>query len=250
MKLKLQWPLKDIYIIQRFGKDPATYSQLGIKGHNGIDFRAPHGTSIYASHDGLASYQVDSSGGHGVVVITNQEFEGTDGVSSLWKTIYWHMVDGLKEPKLKSPIADKTGFIPVKQGELIGYADNTGFSKGDHLHFGLKPVAKGENWGTYFNVEQNNGYGGAVDPEPYLPSISVPFPRIMKMGDTSDDVSKLQSFLLRKKFIGPIYTGFGTYGPRTRDAVKKYQISKGIKDNGGIQCGELTLKALNQDYDL
>ena len=75
---------------------------------------------------------------------------------------------GSKEPKYQSPIADKTGFVKVNNGDLIGYADNTGASTGSHLHYGLKPVAKGEGWGTYYNLEQKNGYNGAVDPQPYF----------------------------------------------------------------------------------
>lgn len=166
MKLKLLPPLKVMIVVQKFGnKNPALY---GTSGHNGIDLHAPHGTPIYASTDGFISYQVDSGGGHGLVLITDKEYEGLDGKSSLWKTIYWHLPDPLKEPNLASPFADKTGFTKVKAGDLIGYVDNTGKSTGDHLHFGLKPVAKGENWGTYFNTKQKNGYNGAVDPEPYL----------------------------------------------------------------------------------
>lgn len=78
------------------------------------------------------------------------------------------MVDGLKEPKFASPLMGKTGFTKISNGDLIGYADNTGASTGDHLHFALKPCAKGEDWGTFYNVLQNNGYGGAIDPTPYF----------------------------------------------------------------------------------
>ena len=38
---------------------------------------------------------------------------------------------------------------------------------GSHLHFGLKPQLKGENDWTWYNVEQNNGYNGSIDPAPY-----------------------------------------------------------------------------------
>ena len=80
MKLKLIYPLNPpVVITQVFGNVHPFYTNLGFKGHNGIDFRAPHGTPIYATHDGYASYQVDSGGGHGVVVITDKEFEYLDG---------------------------------------------------------------------------------------------------------------------------------------------------------------------------
>lgn len=172
MKFELKFPITPVFFNQKFGENAnPLYAKEGLPGHNGIDFRASHGQPVFASHDGLASFQVDNSGGHGVVIVTDQQFDYLD-TQSYFKTIYWHLCDGLKEPKYQSPIADKTGFVPVKCGDLIGYADNTGASSGDHLHFGLKPVAKGEDWGIWFNVEQKNGYLGAIDPMPYLPSLT------------------------------------------------------------------------------
>ena len=93
MKLELASPLKVFKITQKFGNsNPALYGNVG---HNGLDLYAPHGTPIYASHDGFASYQVDGGGGHGVVVITDKMYTyGTEEV--FFKTIYWHMVDPLK----------------------------------------------------------------------------------------------------------------------------------------------------------
>lgn len=173
MKLQLSYPIDKIngtiLINQKFGANATNiYAAQGMPGHNGIDFYANHGTPVYATHDGMASFQIDGDGGHGVVIITDKEYEGVDGISSYWKSISWHLCDGLKEPKYQSPIADKTGYVKVSNGDLIGYADNTGTSTGDHLHFGLKPVAKGEDWGTWANIQQNNGYYGAVDPMPYF----------------------------------------------------------------------------------
>jgi hypothetical protein len=53
-------------------------------------------------------------------------------------------------------------------------ADNAGFSTGDHLHFGLKPefVQEEQPW-TRYNVEQDNGYMGAISPAPYFSKLSV-----------------------------------------------------------------------------
>lgn len=168
MKLQLSYPLNEVIYTQMFGNPDKMYLDMGMKGHSGVDFLAYHGEPVYATHDGFATYQIDSAGGHGVVVITDKELDDVNGNPSLWKTIYWHLVDGLKEPKFKSPFMDKTGFTPVKNGELIGYADNTGLSSGDHVHFALKKVAKGEAWGTFFNLDQQNGYFGAENPVPYF----------------------------------------------------------------------------------
>ncbi len=172
MKLILNYPVRPIYINQSFGSPSPVYTNEGLKGHNGIDFMASHGQPIYASHDGQATFQIDSGGGHGVVLVTNEKFDYLD-TQAYFKTIYWHMCDGLKEPQFMSPIADKSGFVPIKEGDLLGYADSTGLSTGDHLHFGLKPVQPGENPGNWSNVSQTNGYFGAIDPQPYLIDLEV-----------------------------------------------------------------------------
>jgi hypothetical protein len=251
MKLQLANPLKFMQINQKFGQNANNfYRRQGMPGHNGIDYFAPHGTPIYASHDGFASYQVDNAGGHGVVIITDKEYEDVNGELTYWKTIYWHLVDFLREPQYKSPIADKTGFVKVKTGDLIGFANNTGQSTGSHLHFGLKPVAKGENWGTWYNTEQNNGFYGAVDPAPYMNTPKEVFTRIMRRGQENQDIIKLQSFFLRTGYMKPISRGFGVYGPATQAAVKQFQIDNGIKHNNGVQVGTATLQALNKKYDL
>lgn len=251
MKLQLSYPTKKVYINQGFGKNNLTvYKDQGMNGHNGIDFMAPHGTPIYASHDGYASYQVDGAGGHGVVLITDKEYEYGDG-QCYFKTIYWHMVDFLREPQYKSPIADKTGFTFIKRGEVIGYANNTGQSTGSHLHFGLKPVVRGEHWGTWYNLESQNGFYGSIDPKPYLPQETIiEFTKWMKRGDENEEVQKLQAFFLRTGRMKPILKGFGYYGPATQMAVKQFQIDNGIVHNNGYQAGPKTLLALNLKYEI
>lgn len=197
MKLQLSYPLNYISFNQKFGNQDEKYTNMALGGHNGIDFYATNGTPVYATHDGYASYQVDNSGGHGVVIITDKEYESVDGVNSYWKTIYWHLCDPLKQPQYKSPIQDKTGFVKVSNGDLIGYADNTGFSTGSHLHFGLKPVAQGENNWVWYNTEQNNGYKGAVDPMPYFDGST---PKVIH--NLTTQVSILQKIVdLLKNFI-------------------------------------------------
>ncbi len=102
-----------------------------------------------------------------MVVITNDKFDYLDD-QAYFKTIYWHFCDPIKEPKFASPLSTG-GAKPVKKGDLLGYADSTGFSSGDHLHFAVKPVAKvGENLFTWGPLDPNNGYNGCVDPMPYF----------------------------------------------------------------------------------
>jgi len=244
MKLTLKHPLKDIYINQGFGKNATdVYAKLGLKGHNGIDYRAPDGTPCYSAHDGRVTYAgYDGAGGLTVVIRTEQEFEDVNGKPSHWKTIYGH----LKKDTLKV-----TGGQQVKAGQHIADCDNTGLSTGPHLHFGLKPIYRGEQDWQWDNLEQNNGYFGAVDPAPYFDFEYKVFSKIIKQGERGQDVISLQAFLVRKGFlVMPPNTSFGFYGKLTADAVKAYQISKGIQHNNGVQVGPLTLQALNKDYDI
>lgn len=243
MKLQLLYPLKDVVFTQQFGQNNLSlYNQLGMLGHNGIDMRAPDGTLVLASHNGRVTYAgYDGSGGLTIVIRTEEQYDYKDG-QSFFKTIYCH---------LKKDTLLVTGGQTVKAGQVIAQADNTGASTGSHLHFGLKPIYKNEEDWTWFNADQNNGYFGAIDPQPYFVTKYSPFQKIIKIGDISEDVVLLQAFLVRKGLLKmPPNVQFGTYARLTAEAVMKYQISKGIKHNKGVQVGPLTLEALNIDYSI
>src|SRR6185312_491101 len=164
MKLSLSLPVTPYHVNQPFGVNYFTYHQFGLDGHNGLDLQAYHGQPVYASHDGTVTIEVDAHQGHGVVLLSDQQYD-YNGSQCYFKTIYWHLCDTDKEPNYPYPVKDGQ---KVKRGDLIGYADNTGFSTGDHLHFGLKPVAIDEPAFLLENIAQNNGYLGAIDPTPYL----------------------------------------------------------------------------------
>ena len=162
MKFELYYPVKkpDLIYNQRFGENATPmYAGMGLKGHNGIDFYALDGFPIYASHDGEVVFcGEDGSAGLGVVIRTLEPKEYLN-TTAYFKSIYWH----IKKGSFKVKAGDK-----VVAGQLIAEADNTGMSTGAHLHFGIKPVMVGEeNW-SWYNLEQNNGYLGAIDPQPYF----------------------------------------------------------------------------------
>lgn len=161
-KLELWFPVRDANgkytITQHFGENLIPlYAQLGLKGHNGIDAICEDRALVRAAHDGIAYTGKDSREGLGVVIITKDQRE-YNGSTVFFKSIYWHLLAW----------AVKDG-QEVKVGDVIGYADNTGASTATHLHFGLKPVAKeGELPWMWYNLEQDNGYMGAIDPAPYF----------------------------------------------------------------------------------
>ncbi len=83
--------------------------------HSGLDFRARHGTPIYAATDGTVNF-AGRNGGYGNFVRIRHEGNLSTG--------YAHM----------SRIAVRNG-EQVRRGQVIGYVGSTGLSTGPHLHY-------------------------------------------------------------------------------------------------------------------
>jgi murein DD-endopeptidase MepM/ murein hydrolase activator NlpD len=165
MKFELAYPVKPIIVNQAYGVKNPYYKEHGIniEAHNGEDYHTVHGQPVFAAHDGVASWEIDDKGGWGVVIRTEGQFEYKDG-QAYFKTIYWHLcTEACHNGAHKIAIKNSQ---KVKVGDLIGYADSTGLSTGDHLHFGLKAMKLIK--GVFHNIEQNNGQLGAIDPKPYF----------------------------------------------------------------------------------
>jgi len=141
--VNLAYPLKDIYITQHFGENPAMYQKFGLAGHNGTDFRAKTGTEVYAADDGVVQF-VGVKGDYGNAVIIKHKW----GIS-----IYGHLQNWV--------VSDSNGANgqgqTVKKGQLIGHSDNTGNSTAPHLHFGIK-----------INGVSNPAFADWVNAEPYF----------------------------------------------------------------------------------
>lgn len=150
----LRWPLERIEITQNFGvdfRDPKTgklvYASMGLKAHNGVDFRTRFFTldgilgrgKCFAALDGKVETIRFDKGGYG----THIRIRHTDGAL----TIYAHL----------SKVIVAVG-QSVVEGEQIGVTGNTGLSSAPHLHFEYRPG----------DIDVNNGYYGAVDPLPLL----------------------------------------------------------------------------------
>jgi murein DD-endopeptidase MepM/ murein hydrolase activator NlpD len=185
MKFLFQ-PVKPLHVNQMFGWNKACISTDGqrtfitcdglnppqgfrslystMKGHNGMDLAAKRWQPVYCAQSGIVSEVVtEEARGLGVGVITTDEFYCNELARTCqWHIRYWHHIAN------NVHIGDK-----VVVGDLLAYADSTGQSTGDHLHFEIKPVLV-TNWdekGTpkrWTNLLQDNGYFGAVDPWPYM----------------------------------------------------------------------------------
>jgi len=134
------------------------YPLLGLKkGHTGIDLYAPDGWIVRAPFDGVVKeLQLEPERGLGIGVVTHDRRDMREHGEHYAKARQWH-------GKMMIATLGQT----VKVGDPIMLANNTGYSTGSHVHFELKPVEY-DNSGRHYNTEQNNGFFGAVDPEPFL----------------------------------------------------------------------------------
>jgi murein DD-endopeptidase MepM/ murein hydrolase activator NlpD len=176
-------PLKDFRIFQGFYQNgacidlatnkkviacdgfnpPAGYKSIYKTGHGGLDLFASHNTPIYSSQDGtVEEWVAEKERGIGLGIITDRKFYCDEtGKEEYFKIRYWHQHINLVN------LGDK-----VKIGQVIALADNTGYSSGSHLHYELKPVKvtfnKDGSIKKTVNILQDNGYYGAINPQPYM----------------------------------------------------------------------------------
>jgi len=106
------WPLDSLVVTSGFGK-------RGKKNHEGIDFRANVGTTVYAVAQGKVVYSSQRISGYGKMVVLRHQ----DGLVS----VYAHLSKRLVKK------GDR-----VRKGQKLALSGNTGSSSGPHLHFELR----------------------------------------------------------------------------------------------------------------
>lgn len=166
MKFLFQ-PVKPFVINQKFGENTACFpisgeqhvitcdgnnpplgykSAYGAGGHKGVDLQTFHGQPVYASCDGVVD-MIDTHPRTGLDVRILSVIEGQK---------YLHIYEHLMGYNVQKGQFAKTG-------DCIGWADNTGFSSGDHLHFELKRIDQG----VYTSIDpipfMNNYFAPSVD---------------------------------------------------------------------------------------
>ena len=192
---------------QPFGNPAPMYTNLGLKGHNGLDYPFPTGTLLECVIRGKVEFVgEDSAAGKGVYIIS-------DLGDSAWRTIYWHL----------QSFNVKVGDI-VEVGDILGISDNTGMSTGPHLHFGLKPVKF--NGTNYEDVNHDNNFRGAIDPFPYFTEVIYP---PIKKGMMGCFVKQIQIYLNK---VGYTLAVDEKFGKLTEQAVKDFQLKNGLKVDG------------------
>lgn len=196
-KFKLYKPLDWIIVTQPFGVNYVNfYQDLGMKGHNGEDYRC-YEDKVYAAHDGIVLRAGKySDGGIGIELLS--DYINPDGTR--FKTIYYHLKNIGKDVKKGAH------FIGT---QLIGISDNTGrYTTGNHLHFGLKLC---DRYGNTLNW--NNGYRGAIDPRPYTDKDYYKLPVHRKYGRATSVLSELRMrakypFISQEQLYAIVYGGY------------------------------------------
>ncbi|MDO8601798.1 MAG: peptidoglycan DD-metalloendopeptidase family protein [bacterium] len=115
---ELGYPVASVRITQTYGATAFAQRAYKSKFHNGVDFGASIGTAIMAAEDGevIASIATTSKLQYGYYILIKHNNNLT--------TLYAHL----------SRFAVHKGDT-VKRGQVIGYAGNTGYVTGPHLHF-------------------------------------------------------------------------------------------------------------------
>jgi len=117
----LRWPVTDVFITQQFGQTSSSKRLYTSGTHNGVDFRAPIGTPIRASLTGTVMAT-------NLGAVQNCQYGKWILVKHLngLATLYAHL----------SEVSVQKGNT-VTTGQVIGFAGNTGYAIGPHLHFGV-----------------------------------------------------------------------------------------------------------------
>jgi len=144
LPLRLSWPTDYPIIIQAFGASPEIYRRWSLPGHEGVDFRAPLNSGVYACADGVVYMVHDGTADHAYGIHVRVRHTGG------YKTVYAHLNEALVH----------TGQA-VKAGDLIGRAGCTGNSARSHLHLVLKRDGASKAGLTAYP-------GDIIDPTPFL----------------------------------------------------------------------------------
>lgn len=153
---RLSEPLEYVQYTQMFGENRTSfYQQLGMMGHNGLDYSARIGTHLFAIIEGAVTYVgTDGTGGKSIRYVTDPiTHEG-----KLWRleVIEYHLSEMFVQAGSR-----------INRFQHIGLTGNTGYyTTGPHLHEGVKPQWSTDG-GKTWNKDYNNGYKGAIDHLPF-----------------------------------------------------------------------------------
>ena len=139
--MKIRWPVdpNKFPISQFWMERPEVYKRFGLAGHNGLDQSGKiDGEQVNACDKGKVLQNTTDPQGFGIYVKIKHDWG---------ESLYAHLKEAWP------PVG-----MEVEVGQGIGRVDNTGFSTGSHLHFGIRVNP----------YDLNDGMRGYSDPLPYL----------------------------------------------------------------------------------
>lgn len=249
------------------------YGDQGMTGHSGLDIVGNYGDIIYSAIDCYLYSTInmgESPDKYRAVytIIDDKDFS--------YEVTYGHVIECIQPlkqfVKAGTPIAKMGNFGDVFVGgrKVTKEEREQGSTAGTHLHFQVRKAIKvsktqtGKKYlrdangyikseGMYYEVvDYNNGVNGCVDPAQFWnqkyanETEKYVFEKDLTIGSTGADVVALQKLLEALGYlVMPIGVSYGYFGPITREAVKKYQIAKGIKPTLGY-FGPLTRAEINK----
>ncbi|MDX1454375.1 MAG: peptidoglycan DD-metalloendopeptidase family protein [Gammaproteobacteria bacterium] len=114
-KTFLRAPLNFLYVSSNFNPSRLHPVLKTVRPHNGIDYKAPVGTPVFAAGDGrVVRSSYSKYNGHHVFIQHGEKFV----------TKYLHFT------RRAVSVGQR-----VKQGQVIGYVGSTGLASGPHLHY-------------------------------------------------------------------------------------------------------------------
>jgi murein DD-endopeptidase MepM/ murein hydrolase activator NlpD len=140
------WPVQNSKVTSPFGSRPSPTPGASTR-HNGVDFRAPSGTTIYSTEDGVIhGIGSNSRAGNHIFVRNN------DGSMSS----YSHT----------APLVGLAVGQRVRAGDPIGSSDGSGNISGPHLHYVYRPgTPKSPATTATSPVDpMQSQFGGALNP--------------------------------------------------------------------------------------
>ena len=144
----LAYPVLNPVVTQEYGATAFAQRAYKTKFHNGIDFKATIGDPIIAADNGSIMAVGDNGRvQYGKYVVVKHD--------NNLATLYAH---------LSRVVVSKRDYVKV--GQIIGYAGNTGYVTGPHLHFGVY-------WAPSITLQSFSGagmvpVGVTINPEDYL----------------------------------------------------------------------------------
>lgn len=154
MRLQLHFPAKPYKLNQPWGVyNPEVYSRFGFTSHNGVDIALGYDKTVRAPFEGTVIRIGNQPNGGGIFVgLLSEEYEFADTNARV-------LADFLHMQSLSVTEGQK-----VKVGDVLGIADNTGFSTGPHTHIQFRRV----NWdGTTATTIDKNDANNSFDPTPF-----------------------------------------------------------------------------------